>query len=316
MLQSAILQMWPEKYRPKTVDDYIFQNPSHKKAFTKIVDSGVTPHLLLSGVQGTGKSAIAQIIVDACIPDEDDRDVDLLKLNASDDNSVENIREEVRSHIMSFSSGNFKIVWLEEADRLSPAAQDILRDYMETYEQQARFILTCNHQHRIINPIKSRCQRYTFAACDKVECVEMAAKVLIQEKIKFDLDTLDKHVDIHYPDMRSILNSLDQYSHNGMLEEPEAQSAIEDAKMMILDKVKKDDWLGLESSLSKTVVDEEWEEVFEFLYQNLDKGPKFAKDKDKWGEGIVLISDHIINHTTHGKPSINGSSLLIQLHLL
>lgn len=316
MLESAILQMWPEKYRPKTINEYIFQNPSHKRAFEKIVESGVTPHLLLSGVQGTGKSAIAQIIIDACIPDKDDRDVDLLKLNASDDNSVENIREEVRSHIMSYASGKYKIVWLEEADRLSPAAQDILRDYMETYEQQARFILTCNHVHRIISPIKSRCQRFTFSACDKTEATEMAAKILISEKIKFDLEVLDRHVDLHYPDMRSIINSLDQYSHNGVLTEPEAQSAIEDAKMLILQKIESDDWLGLERSLSVSVVDEEWEEVFEFLYQNLDKSPKFKSDKDKWGEGIVLISDHIINHATHGKPSINGSSLLIQLHML
>jgi DNA polymerase III delta prime subunit len=217
---------------------------------------------------------------------------------------------------MSFSSGKYKIVWLEEADRLSPAAQDILRDYMETYEQQARFILTCNHAHRIINPIKSRCQRYTFAACDKNEATEMAAKILISERVEFDLDVLDRHVDLHYPDMRSIINSLDQYSHDGVLHEPEAQSAMEDAKMNILEHIEQDKWLMLQESLCNSVADEEWEEVFEFLYQNLNKSPKFKKDKDLWGEGIVLISDHLINHYTHGKPHINGASLLIQLQLL
>lgn len=316
MLQEAIERMWPEKYRPKSLDEYIFQNPSHKKSFERIVESGITPHLLLSGIQGTGKTAIARIIIDACIPDKDDRDVDLLKLNASDDNSVENIREEVRTHITSYASGQYKIVWLEEADRLSPAAQDILRDYMETYEQQCRFILTCNNVHRIIGPIKSRCQRFVFNACDKTDALEMAARVLISEGIKFKLPVLDKHVDLHYPDMRSILNSLDQYSHNGSLHEPEAQNAMQDAKMSILSYIQNDQWGELQQSLCSTVTDDEWEEVYEFLYQNLDKSPKFKSDRDKWGDGIVLISDHLINHFTHSKPHINAASLFIQLNAI
>ncbi len=316
MLESAIEKMWPEKYRPKTLDDYIFQNHSHQKAFQKIVDSGTTPHLLLSGIQGTGKTAIAQIIIDSCIPDSDDRDIDLLKINASDDNSVDVIREEVRSHITSYASGTYKIIWLEEADRLTPHAQDALRDYFETYEQQCRFILTCNHVHRILPAIKSRCQQYTFAACNKEDATELVAKILISEKISFTLDVLDTHIDLHYPDLRSIINSVAQYSHGGELTSPEAQSSIEDAKMNILDCIEQDNWMALQQSLCASVVDEEWEEVYEFLYQNLEKSPKCKKDNDKWGEGTIVIADHLINHYTHGKPHINAASMFIQLHLL
>lgn len=316
MLPSAIERSWTEKYRPKTLDDYIFQNQKHKKAFQQIIDKGVFDHLLLAGVQGTGKSAIAKIIIEACIPDQDDRDVDVLKLNASDQNSVDDIREEVRSHITSYASGEFKVVWLEEADRLSPAAQDILRDYMETYADRCRFILSCNQIHRIIKPIQSRCQRYHFAACDKVDATEMVAKILIKEDVAFDLDVLDLHVDLHYPDMRAMINSVKQYTFANKLEAPEAQSNLEDAKMMILQMIEKDQWMKMERSLCTTVVDEEWEEVFEFLYQNLEKSPKFKADQEKWGEGMVVIADHLVNHYTHGKPHINASSMLIQLQML
>jgi len=316
MLDSAIAKMWPEKYRPKTLDEYIFQNPSHQQSFKQIVDSGTTPHLLLSGVQGTGKTAIAQIIIAACIPDQDDRDIDVLKINASDDNSVDIIREEVRSHVMSYASGSFKIVWLEEADRLTPNAQDALRDYFETYEQQCRFILTCNHVHRIIPAIKSRCQQYTFAACDKEDATELVAKILLAEKVKFTLDILDRHIDLHYPDLRATINSVAQYSHDSRLHSPESQNSMEDAKMGVLDSIITDNWMELQRTLCATVVDDEWEEIYEFLYQNLDKSPKCKRNNDTWGEGMIIIADHLVHHYTHGKPHINAASMFIQLHLL
>jgi DNA polymerase III delta prime subunit len=316
MLNTAIEKMWTEKYRPKTLDEYIFQNHSHKKSFESIISSKSTPHLLLSGVQGTGKTAIAKIIIDSCIPDIDDRSIDLLKINASDDNSVDVIREEVRNHIMSYASGDYKIVWLEEADRLTPHAQDALRDYFETYEQHCRFILTCNHVHRILPAIQSRCQRFVFSACNKDDATEMVAKILIKEKVSFKLPVLDKHVDLHYPDIRSIINSISQFSHDGILNEPEATSGLEVAKLNILEYIESDRWSKLQTTLCATTSDDEWEEIYEFLYQNLDKSPKFKKDNNLWGEGIILISDHLVNHYTHGKPHINAASMLIQLQLL
>lgn len=310
MLDEAKDRLWPEKYRPTSLEEYTFQNDMHKRAFTEIVTSGVTPHLLLTGIQGTGKSAIAKIIVEACI-EEDDMDFDLLKLNASDHNSVDDIREQVKSHIMSYANGDYKIVWLEEADYLSPNAQGILRDYMEEYEQHCRFILSCNHLHRIIAPLRSRCQHYSFLAGDKNLITEAAAVILMKEQITFDLATLDLHVNLRYPDMRAILNSLSQFSYEGVLHSPISESNTDDSKMDILDAIQNDEWESL-LALCGTVLDDEWEEVYEFLYQNLKLSPKFT-DFEKWGQGIVIIAEHLLNHPTVAKPHINAASLLIQL---
>ena len=304
--------LWYEKYRPQTLQQYVFQNTHHRKSFNDMVTTHTIPHLLLAGGPGTGKSALSKILIDACI-EKDDQPIDVLKLNASDNNSVDDVRQQVYSHITSMGVGKFKIVWLEEADYLSPNAQGILRNYMEEYEGTCRFIITCNAVHKIVPPIRSRCQQFMFSACDKTDVIEMAASILDSEKIKVsNLSTLENHIDMHYPDMRSIINSLEQHSTGGVLVTPNAETPLQSVKLEIIEFIKTDDWKNLRSLLCATVVDEEWEEVYECLYVNLNQSPKFKK-QDSWEQGIVLIAEHLTSHTFHAKPSINGASLLIQL---
>jgi DNA polymerase III delta prime subunit len=304
--------LWYEKYRPQTLKQYVFQNSHHRKAFSDMVTTHTIPHLLLAGGPGTGKSALSKILIDACL-NPDDQPIDLLKLNASDNNSVDDVRQQVYSHITSMGISAFKIVWLEEADYLSPNAQGILRNYMEEYESTCRFIITCNAVHKIIPAIKSRCQQYMFSACDKNDVLEMAATILDSENVKVDsLDTLEKHIDMHYPDMRSIINSLEQHGKDGVLADPNAETPLQSVKLEIIEFIKKDDWKSLQRQLCATIVDEEWEEIYEHLYTNLHLSPKFKK-QDLWEQGIVLIAEHLASHTYHAKPNINGASLLIQL---
>lgn len=310
-MYSPLQSVWYEKHRPQTLDEYVFQNPQHKKAFYDMVTTKTIPHLLLAGSPGTGKSAISHILIDECI-DRDDQSMDLLKLNASDDNSVDTVRSRIYSHITSMGVGSFKIVWLEEADYLSPNAQGILRNYMEEYQQDCRFILTCNNIHKIAPAIRSRCQQYYFNACDKDDTLEMAAKILVKEGIKTSIDTLTEHVDLHYPDMRSIVNSLEQFSKSGQLMPPMANTPLQSVKLDVIDFIKKDRWAELRERLCTTVTDEEWEEVYEYLYMNLEQSPKF-KNQDAWEQGIVLIAEHLNNHMQCAKPAINAASLLIQL---
>lgn len=315
MLPGAIEKLWPEKYRPKTIKEYIFNDEVHKKAFNKIVESKQIPHMLLSGIQGTGKTAIAQILINECI-DPDVRDTDVLIINASDQNSVDDVRGQIKSHILSFGMGDYKVILLQEADYLSPNAQGILRDLMEEYEESCRFILTCNYMHKLIPAIRSRCQKFIFKAPDRDDICERMVYILRKEGVKLtaeDVDVVVDHIDSNYPDIRSTINSLQQHVHDGKLSPPAATANASDYKVTIIDSIKSDDWARLTDDLAYNVGDSEWEEVFEILYQNLTLSPKFKKDKDKWGEAIVLIAEHLNRHYQSGKPHINGTSLMIQL---
>lgn len=309
--------IWPEKYRPKTFSDYKFQNDEHRSSFQSMIDKKDIPHLLLSGGPGTGKTALVQLLIDHCI-DPEFKDTDVLKLNASDDNSVDNIRNEVHSFITSMGFGGFKIVWLEEADYLSQNAQGVLRDYMETYQHDVRFILTCNAVHKIVPAIRSRCERYNFKAIDRIDAEEMAAIILKSENVKFTMKTLEAHVAQNYPDMRAVINSLSAGSRSGILQEPQQNNLAGDVFSNIVDAMIIDDWDTILQIVQTSVVDDEWESVYELLYDNLHNCPKFnhKTNKELWGEGIVLIATHLLQHNNHAKPHINGAALIIQLQYL
>ncbi len=315
MLPNAVNKLWPEKYRPKSIDDYIFNDEVHEAAFRKMIATKNIPHVMLTGIQGTGKTAIAQILIAACV-DEDVRDTDVLVINASDQNSVDDVRGQIKSHILSFGMGTYKVILLQEADYLSLNAQGILRDYMEEYEEHCRFILTCNYEHKIIPAIRSRCQPFRFKAPDRDDIAARMVHILRSEGVtinKDDVGTIVEHIDGNYPDIRATINSLQQHTQDGKLSSPSSASNASDYKITILDRIKSDSWEALCDDLSFSVADSEWEEVFEILYQNITLCPKFKKDKDKWGEAIVLIAEHLNRHYQSGKPHINGASLLIQL---
>lgn len=315
MLPNAVNKLWPEKYRPKTIDDYIFNDDVHEAAFRGMIETKTIPHVMLSGIQGTGKTAIAQILIDACI-EQDVRDTDVLVINASDQNSVDDVRGQIKSHILSYGMGSYKVILLQEADYLSPNAQGILRDYMEEYEEHCRFILTCNYQHKIIPAIRSRCQTFQFKAPDRDDIAARMVHILRSEGVtinKEDVGVIIEHIDGNYPDIRATINSLQQHTQDGKLSSPSSAANTSDYKITIIDRIKSDDWDKLCEELSFSVADNEWEEVFEILYQNIILGSKFKKDKDKWGEAIVLIAEHLNRHYQSGKPHINGASLLIQL---
>ncbi len=264
MTNESNHKLWVEKYRPQTVDEYIFHDNAQKTAVMKMIADKSIPHLLLSGVQGSGKTTLAQILINEMDVDE----TDVITINASDENSVDTIRDKIKSFITTFAMGEFKIVHLEEADYITPNGQGVMRRMMEEYSDTARFILTCNYENKIIPAVKSRCQQFRFKAGDKVDIAEYAAGILMAEKVKFDLDTLDKYIAIGYPDVRKIVNLLQQYTSDGVLSLPLSDKEAGDYKFKLLDFIERDKWLDARLLCCENVVAEEWEEVYRFLYEN------------------------------------------------
>lgn len=305
--------IWVHKYRPSTVDEYVFQNPTHKQQVLNMIAEQDIPHILMSGCQGAGKTTLAFILIDAM--DIDDSDVRII--NASDENSVDTIREKVKDFVSTAPLGKFKIILLEEADYISHNGQAAMRRLMEEFSDNARFILTCNYIHKIIPAIQSRCNaKFRFKSIDKDDIAEYLINILAKERIKFDLDLLDKYIISGYPDIRSILNDIQQYSMDGKLMPPPTNDVSSgDYKFQLIELIEQDNWIDARKIVCTNVLNEEYEDVYRYLYDNIDKSPKF-KNKDKWEEAIITIADHLDQHSRVADPEINAAAMFIKLGLI
>jgi len=299
--------LWVEKYRPKTIDQYVFHDDAHKQAFLAMIDEKTIPHLLLSGIQGSGKTTIAHILIDALEVDQSD----LLTINASDENSVDVIREKIKGFVATWALGDFKVVLLEECDYMTPNGQAVLRRLMEQYADSARFILTCNYEHKVLPAVVSRCQHFRFKAGNKDDITESMAIMLTTENIKCDLDTLDAYVRVGYPDIRKIVNLLQQNSKTGTLIKP-TQVEAGDYKFKLLDLITNDKWNEARALCCTNVAAEEWEDVYRFLYDNLHTSPKFTA-REKWEAGIVVIADFLHRNSLVADQEINAAAMFISL---
>jgi len=303
--------LWCEKYRPANLSEYIFHEASHKKAFTQMVANETIPHLLLSGVQGSGKTTIAQILINEIGFD----DTDVLIINASDENSVDVMRDKIKNFISTFALGKFKVVLLEEADYLTLNGQAVLRKYMENDMLPARFILTCNYDSKLMPAIKSRTQHYRFKSADQDEIAEYCAQILISEEIDFNIEQLDRYIAVGYPDIRKIVNLLQQNSLSGNLLNTESEGEAGDYKFELLDLIGVDNWTKARTIVCGNVSGEEWEAVYRFLYENLHKSKKF-KDTDNWEAGQIIIAEFLYKHSIMADPEINATAMFLKLKML
>lgn len=301
-------KLWSEYYRPKTLAEYVFHDIGLKNAVAKMVNEQSIPHLLLSGVQGSGKTTLSLALMNELGVDP----MDVLTINASDENDVETMRTKIKSFISTYAMGPFKVVRLEEADRLTPHAQDALRAMTQDYVDVARFILTCNYENKITPPLKSRCQHFRFAKPDRDAILEYAATVLVSEHVKFTADLLEKYISVGYPDIRKIINLLQQNTYDGRLQPLQSLGESGDYKFKLLELIETGSWVEARQLACAEVAREEWEDVYRFLYENLDKSPTFSS-KDKWESGIVIIADHLYKHGIVADPEINAAAMFIRL---
>ncbi len=303
-----IHKLWCEKYRPSSIDEYIFHDPQQRSAVLAMIKDKSIPHLLFSGVQGTGKTTLSQILINAMEID----DTDLLVVNASDERGIDTFREKIKSFVTTMPIGRFKIVFLEEADAVTPEAQNALKRLMEEYVDITRFILTCNHETKVIPPIKSRCQHFHFKASDKDDITVYLINILANETVKFDLPLLEKYIAYGYPDVRKMVNMLQQNTIDGELQIPKFDGTASDYKFKLIELIEQDKWLEARKIVCGNVTSDEWEDVYRFLYENVANAPKFQQ-KDNWEEAIVVIAEHLYKHSIVADPEINAAAMFIRL---
>ena len=299
-------ELWVEKYRPKTVDGYVFRDEHQKKQVKTWIKDKTIPHLLFSGNAGIGKTTLAKLLFNEL----DVNDLDILEINASRTNSVEDVRDRIVNFVQMIPFGDFKIVLLDEADYLSPNAQAALRGVMEEYHTTSRFILTCNYPNRIIPALHSRCQGFHIERIDQTEFTARVAEILIKEEITPDLDVLDTYVKATYPDLRKCINMVQMNSVSGELIPPEKSDAGDaDYKLEMVELFKAGEISKARKLVCSQARPEEMEDIFKWLYDNID----LFGDEEKQESAILIIKQGLVDHTLVSDPEINLAATLIRL---
>ena len=300
-------EVWVEKYRPKSVDGYVFRDESQRKQIATWIKDKSIPHLILSGSAGIGKTTLAKILINELGIEE----YDVLEINASRTNSVDDVRDKITNFVQMIPFGPFKVVLLDEADYLSPNAQAALRGVMEEYHATSRFILTCNYPNRIIPALHSRCQGFHVEKTDLTEFTARAATILVEESIDFDLDILDNYVRITYPDLRKCINLVQQNVQEGALASPDAGDAGEaDFMVDMVELFKKGKIQEARKLVCGKARPEEIEGIYRWMYDNLDL---FGDSEEKKDTALLIIKQGLVDHTIIADPEINLSACLVKL---
>jgi replication factor C small subunit len=302
-------ELWVEKYRPKDINGYVWRDEDQKKQVLTWIKEKSIPHLLLSGTPGIGKTTMAKMLINEIGIE----DYDVLEINASRERGIDLMKEKITNFVSMIPFGPFKVVLLDEADRLTPHAQDALKGVMEEYSNFSRFILTCNTPSMIVPAIHSRCQQFHFTKLDQIEFTARAATILVEESIEFELDTLDSYVKTTYPDLRKCLNLLQQNSRDGKLYTPnQNDTGTMEWKFDMVELFKAGKIQEARKLLCGKVQADEIIQIYRWLYDNLEV---FGSD-DVQDKAIMIIKQGLVDHPICADPEINLSATLIRLSKL
>ena len=303
--------LWVEKYRPTTIDEYVFRDDGQKQQIESWIKQQEIPHLLFSGSAGIGKTTLAKILCNEL----DINEYDIMFSNGSKEGRKIEWVDKLISFCQTIPFGAFKVVIIDEADFLNPmSVQPALRNLMEDYSSTVRFILTCNYPQKIIPALHSRCQGFHIETVDREEFTARVATILIKESIDLDLDTLDTYVKATYPDLRKCINSVQMNSGTGSLVPPNKSDKNEaDWRLDMVTMFKAGKINEARKMICKAARPEEMEDIYRWLYDNLDLISEHEAIQDK---AILVIKQGLVDHTLVADPEINLAATLIRIAAL
>ena len=293
--------LWVEKYRPQKIDDCILPE-SLKKTFKDYVAQGELPHFLLCGTAGVGKTTIAKALCNEI-------GAEYVILNGSDTGGhIDTLRTTIKGFATSVSLTDAKkVIILDEADYLKAnSTQPALRNYMEEFSANCRFIFTANYKNRIIEPIHSRCAVIEFKI-DNKEKQEIAAAffkrattILRQENIEFDPKVVAELITKHFPDYRRILNEMQRYSVSGKIDSGILVNMSEESFKGLIKLMKDKDftevrkWVAKNSDADTTAL---FRELYDSASVNMDVNsiPPMVLILADYQYKAAFVADHELN---------------------
>lgn len=311
------VELWVEKYRPTTLDEYVWKDKAQRQKVEQWLREGALPHLLLSGVSGTGKTSLAKLLMRLLgIPSGD-----ILTIYASRERKIDEVQDRVVNFAQTWALNDtgFKYVIMDEADSLSLLAQKFLRSEMETYEKSCRFILTCNYPEKIMPAIRGRMQEMKFAALDYDDFIARVGEVLVKEDVQFDVEHLLGYVEMNYPDLRKTIGMIQQYT---MIDAETGARSLQPPPSAEEQTNGKDYLLEMAASFragrfneARTMIVqqaqvEEYPDIYRYFYKNLDLWGPSADQQD---DALLAIRRALVNHALVADPEINLAACLCEL---
>ena len=301
-------ELWVEKYRPDTLEGYVFKDDHQKGQIENWIKDGSIPHLLFSGNAGVGKTTLAKILLNKLGV----QDTDVLYANGSKEGRKIEWVDKLIMFCSTMPFGDFKVVLIDEADYMNlHSVQPALRNLMEDYSHSVRFILTCNYPHKIMPAVHSRCQNLHIEKTDQTEFTARVATILVEENIEFDLDTLDAYVRSTYPDLRKCINNLQMNSVDGKLTIRDTSGASDssDYRVEMVSLFKAGKISEARKLVCKQANPEEMEDIYRWMYDNVDVfGDDAQQDK-----AILIIKQGLVDHAAVADQEINLAATLIRL---
>jgi DNA polymerase III delta prime subunit len=288
--------LWVYRYAPKMFQDIVLNEeikPKLLKAYDEI------PNMLIYGTPGIGKGCFANLF-------KTKNNIDYMWINASDESGIEVFRNKIRPFATAMCMKDMKVVVLNECDSLTSGpqgSQKMLRQLMEDCYKLARFILICNYSNYIIPEIKSRCQVIKFDNPPKKEIGKLCLKILRKEGVKFDPKHMMDIIQKGYPDIRRIINVLQENTIDGNLIGSKMDSS-EELWNKILKLILKQDIEQVRVELKSNFIP--YEHLYEYLYDN-------AGEFKQPGAAILLIGKYLYQDSTVANREINFMSMVMEM---
>lgn len=304
-------EIWVKKYMPTKLADYVFKDDKQRQEIEGWIKSGALPTMLLSGAPGVGKSALINVLLSELKVDK----FDILEINASKNNGVDYIKDTVTKFAETMGYGDIRYVILQEADHLSVNAQAILRDDMEKYSNSVRYLMTVNYPRKIIPALHSRAElgKMVIDKLDRDEFTLRICNILIAENIEFEMDVVDAIVNDTYPDLRRGISSAQKNSISGTLTLPNITEAVADYKIDMIALFKAKKYKEARQLIVSQVRQEEYEDIFRFMYQNLEL---WGETDEQQNKALLVIRDGLVKHTSIADAEINLSATIVELELI
>jgi replication factor C small subunit len=300
-------KLWTEAYRPSNLDEYVWRDASQREQVEQWLSAGALPHLLLSGVQGSGKTSLAKMMFKMLKIQSGD----ILEINASRERNPDIVAQKILNFCSTWALGDMKYVLLDEADSMTPLAQRILRGEMENYHESVRFVLTCNYPNKIIPALHSRCQGFHFEALDVGEFMVRIGTILATENVEFDIDTMEEYVAMTHPDLRKCINLLQQNVRDGKLQSPQkADSGSKDYLLEMANLFAAGKYTEARKLVVSQAQPEEYNEIFRFMYKNLEY---WGNTEDQQNEALLVIQRGLVDHGAVADVEINLAATMVKL---